>query len=91
MPLETKASTRPRKRDNSTRHASTHADLPARAAGRHRGRREPLMRTGGAHAAHKRPEKEERRTGVNRCGVSLWASEELNLGPHAYQACALTT
>jgi hypothetical protein len=21
----------------------------------------------------------------------VWASEELNLGPHAYQACALTT
>ena len=22
---------------------------------------------------------------------ALWACEELNLGPHAYQACALTT
>ena len=23
--------------------------------------------------------------------TSIWAIEELNLGPHAYQACALTT
>jgi hypothetical protein len=27
---------------------------------------------------------------VARC-CDEWASEELNLGPHAYQACALTT
>ena len=42
----------------------------------------------------------DRTTAKGRCrrlcdtallAISVWACEELNLGPHAYQACALTT
>lgn len=53
-------------------------------------RRPPACKAG-ALPAELRPRTRPRHTRTTgRCGPTVWAREDLNLRPHAYQACALT-